>query len=186
MDLAGDDLADGLARLLDPVINLPCLTHLCLRMPRMVICDEDITLIAEMCSQLLKLDIRYHRGRAPPTSRALLAFAQHCPALTSLYLDAISMSEADYAQVDCIPILNHSLQSLSIRDLRCKNDRFCAMVIDRLFPRLNIEVPSKISLNSSRTSFPTTILQHMKSFQHVRSQERRRASDDRLARALER
>lgn len=95
------------------------------------------------------------------------------------------MSEADYAQVDCIPILNHSLQSLSIRDLRCKNDRFCAMVIDRLFPRLNIEVPSKISLNSSRTSFPATILEHMKSFQHVRSQGRRRASDDRLARALE-
>ncbi len=66
VDLAEDDLADGLARLLDPVINLPCLTHLCLRMPRMVVCDEDITLIAEMCSQLLKLDLRYHRRRSPP------------------------------------------------------------------------------------------------------------------------
>ncbi|TFK91989.1 hypothetical protein K466DRAFT_595613 [Polyporus arcularius HHB13444] len=132
---------DSLTRLLEPISGLRELRVLTLSFTNATLSDSDIELVATGCPCLIKLKLKCRKGSAQggsPTTHALVVLARQCLSLSLLYLSSIRMSEADYSAVDTLPVLDHGLELLGFGQLHCESDRFSAMVVDRLFPRLDI------------------------------------------------
>ncbi len=75
----------------------------------------------------------------PPSTRALEVFASHCPNLDRLSLTSLFVSEASLEDVIAYPLSDHPLRVLSVKRVRSVNPQMAALVLDRLFPRINIQ-----------------------------------------------
>ncbi len=138
--------------------------------------------MATGCPSLHRLSLQYplqYRKRAAqggsPTTNALVVLARQCASLSSLYLSSIRMGEADYSAVDALPVLDHGLQILGFAELNCASEKVSAMIIDRLFPRLDIP-RSQAGYQKPPTEPWAAVLAQLESFHYVRKQESQRAT----------
>ena len=139
-----------ISRVIKPLFAIPTITRVSLTFPntQYVIVDADILEITTAWLRLaeLGLHLRYSKlGVSPPSMTpsapgiaSLILPAMHCPLLRSLDLPRLEVPDSLVAQIDEIPILDHSLESLSLYMVEVDDVASCAVVIDRLFPHLTI------------------------------------------------
>lgn len=123
-----------------PFFDLYDLQELYVNVSDRWVVDDDISLLVEGLGQrLVRLELGFCRmEKVGPTARSLLTLAQGCPSLRILYLGGLFITQEDEAHVGTCPVVGHPLRHLDIGDLRCEGEVFGAMIIDMLFPFLDI------------------------------------------------
>ncbi|RPD57940.1 hypothetical protein L226DRAFT_574745 [Lentinus tigrinus ALCF2SS1-7] len=113
--------------------------------------DDDIALLVEGSPRLAHLDLKFHIEKTGPTAHSLLTLAQGCPSLATLRLSGLFITEEDEGKVETYPYVGNHLRWLDIADLRCMGVMHGAMIIDMLFPFLDI---GECRLRASTTRYP--------------------------------
>jgi len=110
--------------------------------------DNDVKAMANAWPTLVTLDLRLRLSKAcesaaAPSLVSLVSLAQSCPQLQNLCLPSLRL-EISSAQVEVMaPLMSHGLKALSIDDenLSIPKPIPVARVLDRLFPRIEVDVP---------------------------------------------
>ena len=102
--------------------------------------DADMIVLAEAFPLLTTLQIHCRPLLAVPSlSAAVLAsFASRCPKLETLSLPSMHVVERDLSLLANYPALDHGLRSLHFSTLDSADGHFTALLLDRLFPRMEI------------------------------------------------
>ena len=154
-----DEPLPPLADLVNPLLPLSTLTTLDLTcvLPAFAATDASLAPLAQAWPRLTSLvlwDAYTDHSAAlndpdvprPPcaTPIALLALARGLPALRTLSLPGFAASAADLApaRVRAYPLLAHGLSELWVGHVDIAEPAFCAVLLDRLFPAL--EVPEEL------------------------------------------
>lgn len=133
--------SDFLTTTIQPLFALKALEHLTLDVGQAIVRDSDVEALASGLPHLVHLLLEYdNRRERPPTltARALLTLAQGCPNLLSLQIGGIFVQEADDTSLDAYPFGGHGLQLLYVASLQCKEFSTCTMIVDRIFPNVDI------------------------------------------------
>ncbi|KAI0767180.1 hypothetical protein C8Q74DRAFT_1278635 [Fomes fomentarius] len=132
---------DIFVSLVRPMFSLHALETLDLDIGVVTVHDRDIATLAAGLPHLqdfkLKVYKSEHDRRAGLTAGALLALAQGCPGLVSLYMEGVYVPESDYPAIERY-FFGHGLRSLYIAGLEFKAESYCAMIVDMIFPYLDI------------------------------------------------
>ncbi|TFK91998.1 hypothetical protein K466DRAFT_650701 [Polyporus arcularius HHB13444] len=130
-----------LAATIQPLSVLEGLQDLCIDFGERPVYDNDIALLAGAVPRLLHLRLKFDMDtqKQGPSAQSLLAVAQRCPSLHTLRLVGLFITEADEANVATFPYVGNRLRYLDVADLRCMGESNAAMIIDLLFPFLDIE-----------------------------------------------
>ena len=102
--------------------------------------DADMIVLAEAFPLLTTLQIHCRPLLAVPSlSAAVLAsFASRCPKLETLSLPSMHVVERDLSRLANYPALDYGLRSLHFSTLDSADGHFTALLLDRLFPRMEI------------------------------------------------
>ncbi|RDX43393.1 hypothetical protein OH76DRAFT_1410180 [Lentinus brumalis] len=131
---------DFLAVTIQPLFVLDGLQELSIDVQNRPVSDADVVFLAGGLPRLSRLDLRFHMAKTGPSARALLALARGCPSLRALYVGGVLFTEADEAQAGAVtfPFVGNRLQYFHIGDLRCEGEARAAMIVDLLFPFLDV------------------------------------------------
>lgn len=127
-----------LADTLRPLSTLHGLRELTINVINRHIRDDVITILVQTCPHLAHLELNFDNNSIAPSARSLQALAQGCPSLQTLHLGGILITQAEEGNVDAFPYIGNQLRLLTIVNLRCKGVIHSAMIIDMLFPFLDI------------------------------------------------
>lgn len=129
-----------LVSLVRPLFLLHALETLDFDIGAVAVHDRDITTLAAGLPHLLHFKLKVYKSehdRPGLTAGALLALAQGCPGLVSLYMEAVYVLESDYHAIERY-FFGHGLRSLYIAGLGFKAESICSMIVDMIFPYLDI------------------------------------------------
>ncbi len=131
---------DFLAITIQPLFVLDGLQELSIDVQNRPVSDADVVFLAGGFPHLSHLDLRFHMEKTGPSARALLALARGCPSLRALYVGGVLFTEADEAEAGAgtFPFVGNRLQYFHIGDLRCEGEARAAMIVDLLFPFLDV------------------------------------------------
>ncbi|KAI0695187.1 hypothetical protein C8T65DRAFT_833212 [Cerioporus squamosus] len=127
-----------LAVTIRPLFVLEGLRELSINVVNRPVFDDDIALLAGGLPHLSHLELKFHMEQMGPTARSLLTLAQGCPSLQTLHLGGLFITETDEANAETYPFVRNRLHVLNIADLRCEGEIHAAMIIDVLFPFLDV------------------------------------------------
>ncbi|KAL1938489.1 hypothetical protein VTO73DRAFT_11512 [Trametes versicolor] len=145
--------ADTLSRMLKPLASLRLLQYVTITID--VACadhgvpDTLLRMLAEAWPRLRTFNLLWMADEVEnnhayppivtPSTNALAAFATCCPKLDRLSLTSLFVPEASLEDVIAYPLSSHPLRLLSAKRFRSTNTQMAALVLDRLFPRIDIE-----------------------------------------------
>ncbi|RDX40018.1 hypothetical protein OH76DRAFT_475775 [Lentinus brumalis] len=128
-----------LAATIQPLFALDGLRELSIDVASRPVYDDDIALLAGGLPRLSHLEVKFYMDKIGPTARSLLTLAQGCPSLHTLHLGGLFITEADEANAATYPFVGNRLRYLNVADLRCEGEIYAAMIVDVLFPFLDVE-----------------------------------------------
>lgn len=99
--------------------------------------DEDFSRLAQNWPRLRLFSFLSAPFGAQPSHRAVLAFAQHCPALRTLHLRGVNFSGLTKETVRALPVSStHTLKELGVCAPHAGLTKRCCRFLCRLFPAL--------------------------------------------------
>ncbi|KAI0740964.1 hypothetical protein C8Q76DRAFT_207199 [Earliella scabrosa] len=135
------DPALTLSSILQPLstVNFIELSTLTLDLGSAPVTDRDVCKLASGLPALVHLQLAFKLQASWPSAHALVGLAIGCPALRVLDFGGMRVAETDFAEVETYPFCDHQLSVFHVRVARYELDRVCAMVLDKIFPHLDVE-----------------------------------------------
>ncbi|KAI0740972.1 hypothetical protein C8Q76DRAFT_709544 [Earliella scabrosa] len=171
------DPALTLSFILQPLstVNFTELSTLTLDLGSAPVTDRDVCKLASGLPALVHLQLAFKLQASWPSAHALVGIAAGCPALRVLDFGGMRVAETGFADVEAYPFCDHRLSVLHVRVAHYELDRVYAMVLDRIFPHLDVES----SRERFSRSYPTSssdedqwwkVLDRLEAFHHAREE----------------
>ncbi|KAI0695196.1 hypothetical protein C8T65DRAFT_744092 [Cerioporus squamosus] len=111
--------------------------------PPMSVTDNIFQTFAAAWPRIVSLRLFFPDATGEVSPAILVAFANACPELRELSLAALQFPQRDVGDVSAYPIRSHDLQILRVRRADVPNEQICALIVDRLFPNIDIDASIK-------------------------------------------